>query len=198
MLTTNEVQEHIARIQAAVAGLENDHSDLAPCVETHGRLEALRAQYRESPAPLTPYVGELTDLRNRFNGVLAARLAEVVDRFQAVTEEIHRAEQEKAAWRAILIEQAGARRSDSLQGLTAIVQIRTKTSRTLPPPASAARQELEELVRRAGLWEELSILSRPKLERSIDKGQFPAQTAAAIDKLCPAVPAHQVTVRSLE
>ncbi len=197
MLSQAEIQEHITKIRSSIDGLEQDQTDLAPCVDTQGRLDALRAQYKESPVPLTAYLEELAELRLRFNRVLAARLPQVVDRFHVVTQEVHRAEEEKAVWRDILIEQASESRNDSLRGMTSMVQIRTRQSRKLPPTTSDDRKELEHLVRQAGLWDELSQLSRPKLEKSLGSGQFPPQTASAIEQLCPAMPSHQVTVRSL-
>ena len=55
------------------------------------------------------------------------------------------------------------------------------------------RRQLEDLIRSSGCWEQVSLLSRPKLEKAIDSGQIPQDHAAAIERLCPITVMHQVT-----
>jgi hypothetical protein len=197
MLTSRQIDDHISTIVTTIGELARGNGDLARFAETHDRFEALREHYRLHPETLTARVQELAALRKRFVALLAPRLSEIVDRFHALNQEIKAAEQERECWRDALVRLALDAGGPQLTGRGAVVRVRAVQFRSVPAARSEERQQLETLIRTTGLWEQVSQLSRPKLEKSLKERLFDAQTTQAIDRLCPATVSYQVTSRQL-
>jgi hypothetical protein len=193
MLSEHEIGEHISYLTAAVDRLSTDHADLDEYVAVAERFEILREQYRRQPGSLASCISRLSELRRRFDQLIRARMAEVVDRFHQINEQIRLAEREKACWRDQFIRistQSGLRQ---VEGRLASVQVRSTLSRTLPQAGTPERQQLESLLRQSGCWEQVSQLSRPKLDRATKDNLLPNPQIAEVDRLCPVSRIYQVS-----
>ena len=197
MLSSQNVDAHIQFISRALDDLAADDANLAVGVEIDERFRALRDQYRELPDSLARHMPRLSELSNRFNDLLASRLAQAVDRFNEVNGEIHRAEREKAFWREFLIRLADETRREYLDGAVARVRVRSLRSRMLPPTGADERHRLEDLIYASGCWEQVSQLSRSKLEHALAENVFAKPQADEIDQLCPEAVRHQVSCYDL-
>ncbi|MFQ5807232.1 MAG: hypothetical protein ACE5I3_12355, partial [Phycisphaerae bacterium] len=198
MLSSQEIDAHIQSIAAALDALSAGGGNLSGCMEIDERFGALREQYRQQPDSLAGRVQRLSELSRRFDDLLADRLTRVVDRFHEVNEQIRLGEQEKAFWRSFLIRTATQARQEYLNGTAATVHVRSIRSRTLPPAGGSTRARLEDLVRQSGCWEQVSQLSRTRLERALAGKVFARPQAEAIEQLCPATIVHQVSSRAAE
>ena len=196
MLSSHEIFEHIAFITAALEGLASGNEDLSRCLEIRDRLESLRDQYRQAPDTLTDQVPQLTRLSQRFDEVLDQLGPRAVDRFCEINQQMSLIEQEKGFWRQVLIRQASAQGRESLEGGEAIVRVRTLSGRALPTAGTPERERLETLVRKAGVWEEASQLSRTLLDRALKGRSIAAADVDAIASLFPECVTHQVSVRT--
>ena len=193
MPSSQNVDAQIQFISSALDDLAPDSADLTVGVEIDERFKILRDQYRQQPDSLAGHMPRLSELSRRFKELLAGRLARVVDRFHEVNGEIHRAEREKAFWRDFLIRVAGETQQEYLDGAAAKVRVRSLPSRTLPPAGADERNRLEDLIYASGCWEQVSQLSRAKLERALAENLFAKPQADEIDKLCPTTVRHQVS-----
>lgn len=198
MLSKREIDEYIAFIGDALDGLGAGDGDLSRCMEVHERFSALRDQYRQQPDSLGEHTTRLSELSKRFDDLLTGRLPLIVDRFNEVNEQIRLVQQEKAFWRDFLIRRAVQARQGQLNGTLATVRVRSTQSRTLPPVGSSERSQLEDLIRDSGRWEQVSQLSRPKLQRALAGSVFAGEEAAAIEYLCPSTETYQVSSRALD
>jgi len=196
MLSEHEIGEHLACLTAALDRLSSDHAGLEACVDIAERFEALRQQYRQQPASLASWVSRLAELRRRFDQLLGMRLSQIVDRFHQIGEQIRLAEREKACWRDQLIRIASESRRDQLDGNSAVVRIRSVMSRTVPPAGSLQRQQLEAILRESGCWEQVSQLSRPKLDRAMKNSLLAKPQADEVERICPVSQIHQVSCRA--
>ena len=197
MLSSQNVDAHIQFISSALDDLAADDANLAAGVDIDERFKVLRNQYRELPDSLAGHMPRLSKLSKRFNELLTSRLARVVDRFHEVNGEIHRAEREKAFWRDFLIRLAGETEQEYLDGAVARVRVRSLRSRTLPPAGADERNRLEDLIYVSGCWEQVSQLSRSKLEHALAENLFAKPQADEIDQLCPEAVRHQVSCYDL-
>ncbi len=196
MLSGEEIEAHIRFITEAIEALAGDDRDVTSCVEIDKRLQDLRDQYQECPDSLLHHVQRLSALRNRFQALLTQRVPLVVDRFHEVGRQIQLAEREKAFWRGVLIHQATESSREHLAGENATVRVQSRRSRTIPAAGTGERDRLEGLIRESGCWDQISYLSRAKLERALDQDKFSKTQAEAIAGLCPVTLNHQVSVRA--
>jgi hypothetical protein len=196
MLPRQEIENRIASIGSSLDELDRDGT-LEACFEIDQLFRTLREEYRRHPEALTGLVPQLTGLSRRFDEILSVRVAQIVDRFHDINERIRRAEQEKTAWREFLIRSATRARTDRLSGSTACIRLKSQEIRQMPASGSEDRRQLEDLIRSSGCWEQVSQLSRPKLEKAIDSGQIPQAQAGDIERLCPISVMHQVSSQLL-
>jgi hypothetical protein len=192
-IPSGETERHVAHIAAALDELSTKGGDMARFGDVAERLGLLRLQYRAQPKALDGHLPQLRELSQRFDALLGSRLAQVVDRYHGVVQEIRRAEREREFWREYLIRKAPAGRRASLNGTAAVVVIRSAESRLLPPAGTEPRTRLERLVRETGRWDEVSQLSRTKLQRALERGHFDAGHREAIGELCPLTVVRQVS-----
>lgn len=196
MLSRQEIADRIATIDESLNNLGAD-SRLAPCFEVDQLFRNLREEYRRQPENMADWVPHLTELSRRFDEILSARLGQIVDRYHEISDRIRREETEKAAWREFLIRSAPRARTDRLTGQTACVRLKAHEGRQMPIAGSEDRLKLEDLIHASGCWEQVSQLSRTKLEKAIDAGQIPPTQATDIERLCPITVIHQVTSQLL-
>lgn len=198
MLSSQQIDEHMAWLTTALNRLPTDDGDLSACLEIHERFEALRAQYREKAESLSGRVSALTELSRRFDDWLAKRVTRVIDRFAEVNEQLRRIEEEKALWRDFLIRTATTARQEYLKGAAATVRVRAIASRPLPPAGSPQRSELEEVIRQSGHWEQVSQIASAKMQHALAAKLFDETQVHAIERLCPAAVIYQVSSRPLD
>jgi hypothetical protein len=198
MLSGEQIETHIRFIGEALEAMANDDQALGACVEIGERFEDLRAQYRDAPDSLAAHVQRLSALRNRFHALLANRVSRVVDHYFEVGERIRQAEREKAFWRGVLIQQATQAARQHLTGVSATVRVQPKEQRVVPAAGTDHRAKLEESIRSSGRWDQVSHLSRARLERALDQGVFDEAQAKIIADFCPVALTHMVSVRAIE
>lgn len=122
--------------------------------------------------------------------VLVNRLATLKEELKAFTEARSR---EIAQVEEALIHYAREQGFSVVVGTDTEVVIEEAESLALPGAKDPARPELEEAIRRAGLWEGLSDLSLAKLRRALQEGGLPADLRA---RLAPfAEPERKTAVR---
>ncbi len=198
MLSKQEINGHMRFLSSEIEALAAGDRNLPGCIAIDERFRALRDQYRQQPDTLGGCIGELSQLSKRFDALLGERLTSVVDRFNEVSEQVHRAEQEKAFWRDFLIRNAVQAGQERLHGTTATVRVRSMDTRKLPAAGVPERDRLEELIRASGCWEQVTQLSRPRLQRALAQNLFDKPQADAIEQLCPTTVTYQVTSHSLD
>ncbi len=199
MLSHHDIDAHI---RAIVTGLNelavsNNDARLSQCVKIDGMFQTLREQYSKEPTTLEGRVQELTSLKSRFRDLLAERVAPIVDRYYEVNEHLHAMEREKAFWRDTLIRTSTHQHRERLDGSTAFASVRSIPTRVMPSPGTAERGQLEEFIRKIGRWEDVSHISRAKLDRAVSQQLFGPVESARIEQLCPTSVAHQVSIRIL-
>src|SRR5690242_7555242 len=129
MLSNHEILEQIKFISESLDDLAAGDGSLSACVNTEHRFEALRNQYRQHPQTLTGHTQQLSELSRRFEQLLDGRLAEIVDRFHVVNEQLRLIEEEKLFWRSVLIRQSAQYKNKPLTGKIAAVRVRTTQTR---------------------------------------------------------------------
>lgn len=191
-----KVPDCIAGIEMDLNGLESAGADLRRFVEVHRAFEGLRATYRRNPDALGGCVDDLRRLKARFEELSLRRVEQVVDRFQVLTEQIHRAEEEREFWRQTLIAAAHDERECELRGSAATVRVRASSGRAVPRAGTPQRAELDDLVKRAGAWEQVSQLAATKLQRAIER-QGLGSCQRDVERLCPRATKHTLVARPL-
>lgn len=194
-LAPREIEQHVAYIGGSLGKLGASDGDVGRFAKVGERLQMLRSQYRAQPESLDGCVPRLRELSRQFDALLESRLAQIVDRFHEINEQIRRAQCEKEFWREYLIQQAPPGRRETLSGSTAEAVIRSSKSRLLPAAGTEPRAQLEGLVQETGRWGEVSQLSRSKLQRALDQAWLSPAQQRAIAELCPLEVVHQVSSR---
>ncbi len=192
MLSRGEIVRSIECITSKLDGMKQSEDEMSACAEISIQFTVLREQYRTRPESMAGYVEQLAQLRRRFDDLLQARMASVIDRFNAVTERIRRAQQEREFWRAFLIRKATQDQVQQLDGATSAVRVRSVESRLIPPAGASERQQVEDLIRKAGCWEHVSQLSRTRLEKALAGDVLPKAQAEEVERLCPMTTRYQV------
>ncbi len=195
MLNRAEIERHIESIATGLDHLAKDSADLNGYIEIQEHFAFLREQYRRFPEDFRWAVDRLAQLRRKFDESVDSRLAQVVDRFHETNERLHQAEKDKAALRELLIGAASRLHVERLDGGIASAHIRTQETRQLPPIGSDLREQLESAIRATGCWNQVSQLSRPRLEKLLASRQLSPSQSEELDKLCPITITHQVTTR---
>lgn len=191
------VAELIRELAAGVDEVGAKGADIRRCGEVGRKIQRLRVMYQMHPQALNGHLTRLSELSTRFERVLAERLAEVVDRYHAIGEQLRSVQEEKAYLREFLVRQAGTG-GGQLRGARAEARVRAITGRTMPAAGTPARTQLEEVIRTAGVWEAVSQLSRARLQRALDEPSFGGAQHGVLLGLCPLKTTHQVTCQALE
>lgn len=72
---------------------------------------------------------------------------------------------------------------DNLQGSSQVLKITRSKQPKMPSSKSSERQELEDILREEGAWEDVSALNARKLSSALDKGKLDENTRDRLDKL---------------
>jgi putative RecB family exonuclease len=119
--------------------------------------------------------------KNRFledDGVnLVNRLAELSEKKKKLSAEI-RSEMEELE--QALIAYADKNQVEVIVGSDKEATIWRKTSYKFPPKNDERREELEQLIKKAGTWEEVSDLSMHDLEEKVEEAQWPEELVKTI------------------
>ncbi len=194
MLSRHEIE---SRVQVIANTLSNQDCSLCACAEVDRLFSTLRDEYRRNAAGFSDLLDRLAQLRKLFDEILASRVPQIIDHFHEVNEQIRRAEEEKAVWRDFLIRIAVRDRRERLTGTAFGVRVRSLEVRQLPGTGTPAREQLESIVRAAGCWDQVSQLSKTRLEKAMSAGQVPSEHSGDIDRLCPVTVIHQVSSQPL-
>jgi len=104
----------------------------------------------------------------------------LVDRYQAIQKEEKRLEKEKNTLKESLADFCAAFGYRVVYGTDHKISVKRSTTLQFPPAGAARRKELEELIRRAGQWNELSMLNLNKLEKALREGILPSALADSL------------------
>ena len=106
-------------------------------------------------------------------------------------------EDEKEFWRYVLSRMSEKAGDQNLRGSVARVRVRLSSGVTLPKTGSREREALEAIVRDAGMWEAMSHLSAPKINKAIGNGDIPPKLERELSRMCPKATRFQVTSEPL-
>ncbi len=205
MLTTRDISDHVAQIESKLNSIENGNGRTEAVGTPQGqadaladvawRLGVLREQYRRQPGSMSAAVPALSRARARFDALLAARVSEIADRFHAVNEALRRLEAERDVWRDTLIRLAGQMQRREIIGRSAVVAVRPTRTLTVPQQNTPQREQLEQTLRDGGCWEQVSSLSRARLQQAFEDGKLSPEVAGAVGQLCPVTASFAVSSR---
>lgn len=205
MLTTREITDHVGQIESKLHEIESGNGRAEPgdgkrgaadaLSEVAWRLGVLREQYRRQPGSMTAAVPALSQARARFDALLAARMGEIADRFHAVNEAMRRLEAERDVWRDTLIRLAGQVQRREIAGQSAVVAVKPTRTLTVPLQNTPQREQLEQSLRIGGCWEQVSYLSRARLQQALEGDRLSSDVAATVRQLCPVTASFAVSSR---
>ena len=105
-------------------------------------------------------------------GEVVDEYAELCDSQDALKAQLKELEARKEALRPRIEEFCGETGAWSIEGRERILEAKKKVDYGIPAKGSKKRQELEDLVRREGLWEQVTDLSKTSVLDAISKGSF--------------------------
>lgn len=158
-------------------------------------IASLREAYQRNPREFAEFLPRLAAVRRRFETVLTGRMLDAVDRFHAVSRQIHEAEREREFWRQYLVAQTRGEASIRFEGRESYAQVRAAASRSLPAAGSDERAALEEALDEAGCLKAVSYISPVKLHSELVAGRIPSDAAKVVEAVCPASRRHTVISR---
>ncbi len=191
-MPATEILAHVRELAAVLPRLRSDR-DLTRCSDIASQFARLRTGYVLDFDAFAAHLPELTRLRRDFEQILSTRLAQVVDRYQELSAQIRRGEHERDLLREFFIRKA-AEATPRFTGQRAEVSVRRQATRDVPPAGDARRTQLERRLQQAGLWIEVSQLSRTRLCRAIAQKRLGVIQGEA-EEVCPAVVAYTVLTR---
>lgn len=123
------------------------------------------------------------------NEYLAEEGVSLVNKFAAVKARIKDLREQEAALEAELdlIREAAvhyARKNEitNIQGSDFVLRVSTESSLAFPLADDERRADLEESVRKAGIWDEVSVLSLPRLVKMIREGKLDENTRETLER----------------
>ncbi len=193
-----QINQAISFITEVVDNLTEGKCDTQKCAQAGEVFETLREHYRRDALSFEKYTLKLTELRRRFDDLMAVHLTKVVDRYYEITKQIDCINKEKEFWRNFLIQQANGTQRSEYRGSQSVAIVRSLTSRIVPPAGSEQRRLLEDVVTETRLWPQVGQISRTRLQRALNKGLFTEKQISVVEQLCPVMVMHQISCRNLK
>jgi putative RecB family exonuclease len=109
-------------------------------------------------------------------------LAQLVDRYVAVSDEVSALTQEKDELTAEIVRRAGEEGFDQVFGTDHALKVYRFDGVCLPSKDEPGRDEVEAILREDGLWERFSSLASVTLAKALDSGSVPPPT---VERLAP-------------
>lgn len=179
----------------AAAGSAGDVDSLGGIADEFDRL---RAEFRRDPHAFTPHLDRLGSLREEFDRLVRRRITSVADRYFEVTRSLAALEQERERWRDAILRACRDGSTRRVAALRVTIEVSESTTLCVPDSKDPARPKLEEVLRSAGVWEDVSQLSAPRLAQALERGRLPAPVAAEVRRLCPETTRFTVRCRANE
>jgi hypothetical protein len=120
----------------------------------------------------------------------------LVDAFAVLSDEKAHIEKDLDALRERLMEFAKPKGIDVVRGTEKKALVRAFVHRSFPPQAD--REHLNELIRKAGWWDELSNLDLDKLEKALDDGTLPKELQEDIEEHTHIKEGHRMSLSRLK
>lgn len=182
--TGGRIGGQIEGLERRLAAAEGGTADLAVLGAIATTLSELREEYRRSPGEMQTHVRRLGALRQRYDGLVCKTAGAIADHYQQLNDEIYRLQQEREQWRLALITAAENAPGHRVQGRACAVEVKATEVLSMPPTGHADRVRIEEVLARAGVWQQVSQLSGPKLQRALTERQVPPDAADAVLQVC--------------
>lgn len=179
-----QICERIGGLERRLEAAERGKADLAALWAIATTLGELRNEYRRSPEEMQEHLKRLGALRQRFDGLVCKTAGAIADHYQHLNEEIIRLQQEREQWRLALITAAENAPGHRIQGRACAIEVKATEALSLPPAGHADRLRIEQLLARAGVWQQVSQLSGPKLQRALTERQVPPAAAEEVMQVC--------------
>jgi putative RecB family exonuclease len=109
--------------------------------------------------------------------------SELVNRFADLSRRKGEVEEEMAKVREALVEHARANRIQTIRGDKHKVFVRVYRGYSFPGRDEPERRELEKIVKEAGLWDRVAVLSPVSLAKLVESGKIDGKVAEAIKAL---------------
>jgi putative RecB family exonuclease len=139
--------------------------------------------YTEHCPAKSPVKVTAADAANAAGELLGEGATALVNRFADLSGRKSEVEEELARVREALVEYARENRLETIRGDKHKVFVRVYKGYSFPGKDEPARKELEKLVKEAGLWERVAVLSPVSLARLIEAGRIEGEVAEAIKAL---------------
>lgn len=149
------------------------------------RFQALRTLALRENAALAPHMPRLRDLRSRFESMKAPLTKQLVDELFRLRAAISAAQHREETLKETVVWLSRTSGNDALRGELAGADVRSTVRHALPHAGTTERARLDRIVAEQNLWNELSMLSGPKLSKAIEAGRFAGGARAEVASLCP-------------
>lgn len=157
-------------------------------------LELRRIAERDG-APLSGHIDELRAARVEFEKLKLPLATMLVDALNGARQQLQAAKEREEELREAVAWLSRSSGRKSLPGKAAQASVETRVRRSIPRAGTPARIELERTVRDSGVWDRVSILSAPTLEKELARRDFPSEARGRIEPLCPRRATSTVRVR---
>lgn len=120
---------------------------------------------------------------NAANEYLRKDATELVNKFADLSRRKGEVEEEMARIREALVEHARANRVQTIRGDKHKIFVKVYRGYSFPGRDEPERKELERIVKEAGLWERVAVLSPVSLAKLVESGKIDTKVAEAIKAL---------------
>lgn len=121
--------------------------------------------------------------RTAANEYLGGSASDLVNRFADLSSRKGEVEEELARVKEALVEHARQNRVQTIRGDKHKVFVKVYKGYSFPGKDEPARRELEQIVKDAGLWERVAVLSPVSLAKLVESGKIKGEVAEAIKAL---------------
>ncbi len=188
------------QVVALLAELENcivpeDTPDAAARIcRAQQIFETLEREWRVNPVTLQPFVARLKQGRARLAERRRLAANQIADAFCDVKRRVAELEERAAGLRDALIELFRESGETDLRACGGVVRVQPRRTREFPRPGTPERHQLEDVLRRQGVWEAVSTVSAPMLFKLLSANSN-VSALEEVRALCPEREAFAVVVR---
>jgi hypothetical protein len=189
---TDTVETLCATVEQEMARFDREQDRLA-LARAQEAIDALRERYRSAPAAVAPHLERIKRLAAGVRQRLSAQAEALARDYTMVALEEQQLAERRHALRSALLEVCRLK-GEPVVRLGAITAVRQTTLR-LPPATSPGRARVEQLLRDAGRYAELTVLSAPRLQSAVSSRSLPDGLLQEVQRLCDTQPTYRLQVQ---
>ncbi len=181
-LRSTRTPEHLESLKSDIMGLISriEHERNFYPKETPLCNWCAYTEHCPAKSPLKVTAATAATAANEYMGRSAAAL---VNKYADLSSRKGEVEEELARVRDALVEYAKENRLQNIRGDRHKIFVKVYKGYSFPGKDEPARKELEKIVKDAGLWERVTVLSPVSLARLVESGRIDAKVAEAIKAL---------------